>query len=88
LGLRLLYNPYYLLERGEKRTENMMYVSITCGPGRTIKQKSDLYQSISSKVSECSGIKIADIFITLNEIAAENWSFGQGVAQLVKVKGE
>ena len=27
----ILYDPYYLLERGEKRTENMMYVSITCG---------------------------------------------------------
>ncbi len=62
----------------------MMYVSITCGPGRTIKQKSDLYQSISSKVFECSSIKSADIFITLNETAAENWSFGQGLAQLVK----
>lgn len=79
-----LFNPYYLLERGEKRTENMIYVSITCGSGRTIKQKRDLYQSISLKVSECSSIKSADIFITLNETAAENWSFGQGVAQLVK----
>ncbi|PEL15883.1 tautomerase family protein [Bacillus wiedmannii] len=83
-----LYNPYYLLERGEKRTENMIYISITCGPERTIKQKSDLYQSISSKVSECSSIKSADIFITLNDTSAENWSFGQGLAQLVKVKGE
>ncbi|MGD6892587.1 tautomerase family protein [Bacillus mobilis] len=80
----LLDNPYYLLEGGEKRTENMIYVSITCGPGRTIKQKRDLYQSISLKVSECSSIKSADIFITLNETAAENWSFGQGLAQLVK----
>ncbi|MCU4937834.1 tautomerase family protein, partial [Bacillus cereus] len=83
-----LYNPYYLLERGEKRTENMIYVSITCGPERTIKQKRNLYQSISLKVSKCSGIKSADIFITLNETSAENWSFGQGLAQLVKVKGE
>lgn len=83
-----LYNPYYLLERGKKRTENMIYVSITCGRGRTIKQKRDLYQSISLKVSECSRIKSADIFITLNETAAENWSFGQGMAQLVKAKGE
>ncbi|MGY2612775.1 tautomerase family protein [Bacillus pretiosus] len=83
-----LYNPYYLLERGKKRTENMIYVSITCGRGRTIKQKRDLYQSISLKVSEFSGIKSADIFITLNETAAENWSFGQGMAQLVKAKGE
>lgn len=56
--------------------------------GRTIKQKRDLYQSISLRVSECSSIKSADIFITLNETAAENWSFGQGLAQLVKVKGE
>ncbi|AIE79130.1 4-oxalocrotonate tautomerase [Bacillus cereus] len=40
------------------------------------------------RVSECSSIKSADIFITLNETAAENWSFGQGLAQLVKVKGE
>ncbi|WP_242226745.1 tautomerase family protein [Bacillus cereus group sp. BfR-BA-01358] len=85
---QFLYDPYYLLERGEKRTENMMYVSITCGQGRTIKQKSDLYQSISSKVSECSSIKCANIFITVNETSAENWSFGQGMAQLVKVKGE
>ncbi|MEE6181564.1 tautomerase family protein [Bacillus pretiosus] len=83
-----LYNPYYLLERGKKRTENMIYVSITCGRGRTIKQKRDLYQSISLKVSECSRIKSADIFITLNETAAENWSFGQGMAQLVKGEGE
>ncbi|KMN45184.1 MULTISPECIES: tautomerase family protein [Bacillus] len=85
---QFFYNPYYLLERKEKRTENIIHVSITCGPGRTIKQKRELYQSISFKISECSNIKGADIFITLNETAAENWSFGQGVAQLVKMKGE
>ncbi|MGW8449473.1 tautomerase family protein, partial [Bacillus wiedmannii] len=68
--------------------EKMIYVSITCGPGRTIKQKMNLYQSISLKISECSSIKSADIFITLNETSAENWSFGQGLTQLVKVKGE
>ena len=43
----------------------MMYVSITCGPGRTIKQKRDLYQSISLRVSECSSIKSADILLHL-----------------------
>lgn len=82
-----LYNPYYLLERGEKRTENMIYISITCGPGRTVQQKKSLYQSVSLKISECSGEKDSDVFITLNETSAENWSFGQGLAQLVKVKG-
>ncbi|PFN73432.1 tautomerase family protein [Bacillus cereus] len=85
---KFLYNPYYLLERGEKRTENMIYVSITCGPGRTVQQKKDLYQSVSLKITEYSGAKTSDIFITLNETAAENWSFGQGIAQMVKIKGE
>ncbi|AGE77677.1 TPA: tautomerase family protein [Bacillus thuringiensis] len=85
---KFLYNPYYLLERGEKRTENMIYVSITCGPGRTVQQKKDLYQSVSLKITEYSDVKTSDIFITLNETAAENWSFGQGIAQMVKIKGE
>ncbi|KXZ04141.1 tautomerase family protein, partial [Bacillus cereus] len=85
---KFLYNPYYLLERGEKRTENMIYVSITCGPGRTVQQKKDLYQSVSLKITEYSDFETSDIFITLNETAAENWSFGQGIAQMVKIKGE
>lgn len=85
---KFLYNPYYLLERGEKRTENMIYVSITCGPGRTVQQKKDLYQSVSLKITEYSDVKTSDIFITINETAAENWSFGQGIAQMVKIKGE
>lgn len=65
----------------------MIHVSITCGPGRTVQQKKGLYQSISFEVSECSNVKVTDIFITLHETAAENWSFGQGMAQLVKMKG-
>ncbi|MBK5504920.1 tautomerase family protein [Bacillus mycoides] len=84
---QFLYNPYYLLERGEMRTENMIHVSITCGPGRTVQQKKGLYQSISFEISACSNLKVTDIFITLHETAAENWSFGQGMAQLVKMKG-
>ncbi|MGE1027432.1 tautomerase family protein, partial [Bacillus sp. GMs2/2] len=59
-----------------------------CGPGRTVQQKKDLYQSVSLKITEYSDVKTSDIFITLNETAAENWSFGQGIAQMVKIKGE
>ena len=40
------------------------------------------------KITEYSDVKTSDIFITLNETAAENWSFGQGIAQMVKIKGE
>ncbi|MEH7460447.1 tautomerase family protein [Bacillus sp. JJ1127] len=82
---QFFYDPYYLLEGDKKRTEKIMHVSITCGPGRTINQKKKLYQSISKTISDHLDISTADIFITLNETSAENWSFGQGVAQMVNM---
>ncbi|CAM2948727.1 tautomerase family protein [Paenibacillus sediminis] len=81
-------DPFYLLEGEEKRTEKMIYISITCGPGRTTNQKRNLYQSISKAISNHLNISTTDIFITLNETSAENWSFGQGIAQLVQMKEE
>ncbi|WP_242142921.1 MULTISPECIES: tautomerase family protein [unclassified Bacillus cereus group] len=86
LSNQFFYDPYYLLEGEKKRTENMIYVSITCGPERTINQKKRLYQSISKAISNHINISTTDIFIVLNETSAENWSFGQGVAQLANMK--
>ncbi|MCM3767829.1 tautomerase family protein [Neobacillus niacini] len=83
---QFFYDPNYLLKGEEKRTEKIMYVSITCGPGRTINQKKSLYQSISKAISNHLNISTTDIFITLNETSAENWSFGQGVAQMVNMR--
>ncbi|AJH17003.1 MULTISPECIES: tautomerase family protein [Bacillus] len=83
---QFFYDPHYLLEGEKKRTENIMHVSITCGPGRTINQKKSLYQSISKTISNHLNISTTDIFITLNETPVENWSFGQGVAQMVNIR--
>ncbi|SFI10064.1 MULTISPECIES: tautomerase family protein [unclassified Bacillus (in: firmicutes)] len=85
---QFFYDPYYLLEREQKRTDKILHVSITCGPGRTINQKRDLYQSIAEAFYNHLNISTTDIFITLNETSAENWSFGQGIAQMVTMKEE
>lgn len=85
---QFFYDPYYLLEDGKERTEKMIYVSITCGPGRTIDQKKSLYHSISKGISSQLNISTSDIFITLNETSTENWSFGQGLAQMIIFKEE
>ena len=81
---QFFFNPTYLLKGGEIRTKMMIHVSITCGPGRTINQKKGLYQSISKAISHNLGISDTDVFITLHETPAENWSFGQGGAQMVE----
>ncbi|KEK24910.1 tautomerase family protein [Bacillus gaemokensis] len=85
---QFFYDPYYLLEGQKKRTDKMIHVSITCGPGRTIQQKRNLYRSISEAFYNHLNISTTDIFITLNETSAENWSFGQGIAQMVNMRGE
>ncbi|MBQ4866073.1 tautomerase family protein [Priestia megaterium] len=82
------YDSQYLLERGEKRTDNMIYISITCGQGRTVEQKKKLYQSIAEGLSTHLNISTNNIFITLNETPLENWSFGQGIAQMMNQKEE
>ncbi|MFS2173738.1 tautomerase family protein [Priestia megaterium] len=82
------YDSQYLLENGGKRTDQMIYISITCGQGRTIQQKKKLYQSIAEELSTHLNISTNNIFITLNETPLENWSFGQGIAQMVNPKEE
>ncbi|MFP7737071.1 tautomerase family protein [Priestia aryabhattai] len=85
---QFFYDSQYLLESGRKRTDKMIYISITCGQGRTIDQKNNLYQSILKGFDTHSSISTNDIFITLKETPAENWSFGQGIAQMVNSREE
>jgi len=85
---QFFYNSQYLLESGRKRTDKMIYISITCGQGRTTNQKEKLYQSIAKAFDTHLNISTNDIFITLNETSAENWSFGQGIAQMVNSREE
>jgi len=85
---QFFYDPDYLLEGEKKRSDKMIHISITCAPGRTINQKRNLYKSISEVFFHHLKISTTDIFITLNESPAENWSFGQGIAQMVNTKEE
>ncbi|RAS77182.1 tautomerase family protein [Priestia endophytica] len=82
------YHSNYLLEHKAKRTEKMILISITCAPGRTVQQKTGLYQAIVDAFNEHFNIPIENIFITLNETHRENWSFGQGKAQMISIKEE
>ncbi|MCU6707347.1 tautomerase family protein [Paenibacillus sp. J5C_2022] len=79
------YDPDYLLEGDNKRSDKIMHISITCASGRTINQKRKLYHSIGEAIHQHLNISKADIFITLNESSVENWSFGQGIAQMIKM---
>lgn len=77
----LIFPDSYL---GVSHISDLIYVQIICGPGRTVAMKKLLYSVISQKISDRTKVLSTDIIIVLNETSLENWSFGQGKAQMIK----
>ena len=73
----LVYDPGYL---GVHRDNGFLVIQITMALGRTVVQKKALYRRIADLVSG-HGVHPENIFISLLEVAKENWSFGNGKAQ-------
>jgi len=74
----LVFDPGYL---GIARTEGVVFVQITMSLGRTLEQKRALYGAIARNLSAGAGVRTEDVFVNLVEVAKENWSFGNGIAQ-------
>lgn len=63
---------------------NILFIYITCKGGRTNEQKRKLYELCAKSICEKTKIKKDDIFITIVESDQNNWSFGNGIAQLME----
>jgi phenylpyruvate tautomerase PptA (4-oxalocrotonate tautomerase family) len=73
-----IYDSNYL---GIMRTADLVMIQIIFVQGRTLDQKKALYKAIADGLSSSLGMRREDVFICLVEVAKENWSFGNGVAQ-------
>ncbi|MGE6356889.1 tautomerase family protein [Flavobacterium sp. NPDC079362] len=63
-------------------SEDIVYVQITAGQGRTLEQKKKLYHEIATRISTSTAILINNVIIVLLENnGLENWSFGNGEIQ-------
>jgi 4-oxalocrotonate tautomerase len=74
----LIYDQSYL---GITRTDEIVLVQITLSAGRKPPQKRKLYKRMSEILAENPGLRPQDLMINLVEVAWEDWSFGNGVAQ-------
>ena len=74
----IIYPAEYL---GVRHTGALVIVQITLNTGRTVDQKRALYAKIAELLAADPGIPPSDIIISLVEVAKENWSFGDGIAQ-------
>lgn len=72
----------YLLTHG-KRNDIFMYIEIFCGPGRSDDQKKQLYEMLALKVERETTVTKQNLFVLLNEVPLQNWSFGEGYAQMI-----
>ena len=66
---------------GIQHASHVVFVQISCSPGRSLDMKKALYAKIATDVAAASSFKVEDVIINLLETSRENWSFGLGVAQ-------
>jgi len=75
-----IYSRSYL---GIERGDDFVMLQLTVSNTRTLEQKQALYARIVALLAEHPGLRPQDVFINLLEVAKENWSFGNGIAQYV-----
>jgi 4-oxalocrotonate tautomerase len=73
-----VFDPSYL---DIARTRDLVVIQITLNAGRSVEMKKGLFARIVELLAAAPGIRREDVFINLVEVAKENWSFGNGVAQ-------
>ncbi len=71
-------DPSYL---GIQRTTDCIVIQLTLNAGVGSSKKRSFYKAVADGLHERLGLRREDVFISLVEVAKENWSFGNGEAQ-------
>jgi 4-oxalocrotonate tautomerase len=66
---------------GIHRTDNCIFFQITLNHGRSVELKQKFYMALAYRLHERVKLCKEDVLINLVEVAKENWSFGNGIAQ-------
>jgi 4-oxalocrotonate tautomerase len=63
------------------RSDDLIIMQITVSNTRSLEQKKALFKCITERLAQSPGVRPKDVFVNLLEVAEEDWSFGNGVAQ-------
>jgi len=66
---------------GVTYTPDIVFIQVTWNSGRTIDVKKAFYKAVAEGIAEKTGIRIQDVWISLIDVAREDWSFGGGEMQ-------
>ncbi len=66
---------------GNRYSEDIVFIQITLNCGRSVDLKKAFYKRIADDFQHELNGRPDDVVINLVEVAKENWSFGNGIAQ-------
>ncbi len=75
----LSIDPVYL---GIRRSADAVIVQVFLNAGRDAACKQGFYAALSAGLGEAVGLRREDLVVNLVEVQREDWSFGNGEAQL------
>jgi phenylpyruvate tautomerase PptA (4-oxalocrotonate tautomerase family) len=59
----------------------IVFVQVTWNSGRSVEVKKAFYREVAGGIAHKAGIRIQDVWISLIDVAREDWSFGNGDMQ-------
>jgi 4-oxalocrotonate tautomerase len=66
---------------GNHYSKDVIFIQITLNSGRSVELKKAFYKRIADEIHAQLKTRPDDVVINLVEVAKENWSFGNGIAQ-------
>lgn len=76
-----VFDPDFL---GIHRTTGCVFIQLTLVSGRSLEQKRAFYKQVADTLHDRLGVRREDVVIGLVPVNADDWSFGNGEASLVK----
>lgn len=71
---------------GIQRSADLVQIQIFWTSGKSSDAKLAMYRAIVDRLGRDPGVRPEDVLISVVETSAENWSFGNGEAQLFKAQ--
>ncbi|AIQ12336.1 tautomerase family protein [Paenibacillus durus] len=67
-----------------ERSDGLLYIQITLKSGRSTEQKISFYGKLAELLSNTLKMRKEDVFVVLVDTEFEDWSFGNGIAQMIE----
>jgi 4-oxalocrotonate tautomerase len=66
---------------GVTYSPGIVFIQVTWNTGRSVEVKKAFYRAVAEGIADKAGVRMQDVWISLIDVAREDWSFGNGDMQ-------